>query len=104
MSSVSSPPPPTVPVSRTRMPAVGLSASTSRRPSPARRHAASQSASRALIAAYPCNVTPEQQRAVEHRGGPLIVIGGAGSGKTTVLAQRHTWLCEQGSAPEEVLV
>src|SRR5437868_3835670 len=104
MYRVSSPPPPVVPVSRRRSLVVGLSASTARSPSPARRHAPSQSASSALIAAYPCSVSPEQQRAVAHTGGPLIVIGGAGTGKTTVLARRHAWLVEQGAAPEEVLV
>lgn len=41
-----------------------------------------------------------------HQGGPLIVIGGAGTGKTTVLAQRHAWLASgpaQPEAPEEIL-
>lgn len=40
---------------------------------------------------------------MQHSGGPLLVVGGAGTGKTTVLAQRHTWLVDQGTAPEEVL-
>ncbi|MFL5846657.1 MAG: ATP-dependent helicase [Solirubrobacteraceae bacterium] len=35
--------------------------------------------------------------------GPLIVIGGAGSGKTTYLVERLAWLVDQGSAPEEIL-
>jgi DNA helicase-2/ATP-dependent DNA helicase PcrA len=52
-------------------------------------------------------VSPEQQRAVEHTGGPLIVIGGAGTGKTTVLTRRHAWLVSRPThalAPEEILV
>ena len=47
-------------------------------------------------------MSPEQ-RAVTHQGGPLIVIGGAGTGKTTVLERRYAWLVEDGAAPEEVL-
>ena len=37
-------------------------------------------------------MSPDQLRAIRHRDGPLIVIGGAGTGKTTVLAERHAWL------------
>ncbi len=51
-------------------------------------------------------LTPDQGRAVTFApgSGPLLVIGGAGSGKTSVLAHRHLWLVARGAAPEEVLV
>jgi DNA helicase-2/ATP-dependent DNA helicase PcrA len=49
-------------------------------------------------------VSGDQQRAVSHAGGPLIVIGGAGTGKTSVLAARHAWLADHGAAPEDVLL
>ncbi|MDX6664170.1 MAG: ATP-dependent helicase UvrD/PcrA, partial [Solirubrobacteraceae bacterium] len=49
-------------------------------------------------------LTHDQRRAVTHQRGPLIVVGGAGTGKTTVLAQRHAWLVGQGAAPEELLL
>ena len=42
-------------------------------------------------------LTPVQARAVAHAGGPLLVLGGAGSGKTTVLARRFAWLVAQRS-------
>jgi DNA helicase-2/ATP-dependent DNA helicase PcrA len=48
-------------------------------------------------------LTPAQARAVRHPGGPLLVLGGAGTGKTTVLVARFTWLVEQGAAPESIL-
>jgi DNA helicase-2/ATP-dependent DNA helicase PcrA len=47
-------------------------------------------------------LTSAQREAVEHAGGPLLVLGGAGSGKTTVLVERFAWLAAQ-RAPESVL-
>ena len=49
-------------------------------------------------------LTPAQQAVVSHRGGPLLVIGAAGTGKTRTLVHRHAWLAgEGGAAPEQVL-
>ncbi|HKE81752.1 MAG TPA: ATP-dependent DNA helicase [Solirubrobacteraceae bacterium] len=49
-------------------------------------------------------VTPAQREAVTHRGGPLVVIGAAGTGKTRTLLHRHAWLATTGGlAPEQVL-
>src|SRR4051794_7845180 len=45
-----------------------------------------------------------QQSAVTHRGGPLLVLGGPGSGKTHVIAHRAAWLIEEGTPAESVLV
>jgi DNA helicase-2/ATP-dependent DNA helicase PcrA len=45
-----------------------------------------------------------QREAVEHPGGPLLVIGGAGTGKTTVLAERFAHLAGNGLPPEAILV
>ena len=47
-------------------------------------------------------LTSAQREAVEHAGGPLLVLGGAGSGKTTVVVERFAWLAER-SSPEAVL-
>lgn len=44
-----------------------------------------------------------QRAAVTHRGGPLLIVGGAGSGKTRTLVARIAWLVEQGEAPETLL-
>ena len=47
-------------------------------------------------------LTSAQREAVEHAGGPLLVLGGAGSGKTTIVVERFAWLAENTS-PEAVL-
>ncbi|MFH0951914.1 MAG: UvrD-helicase domain-containing protein [Patescibacteria group bacterium] len=50
------------------------------------------------------NLNKEQRSAVEHTDGPLLIIAGAGTGKTTVIAQRVAWLIEQKLAkPDEIL-
>ena len=48
--------------------------------------------------------TPEQRQAIEHVHGPMLVVAGAGTGKTTVLASRVVRLIEDGLAdPREIL-
>jgi DNA helicase II / ATP-dependent DNA helicase PcrA len=49
-------------------------------------------------------LSPAQRAAATHRGGPLLIVGGAGSGKTRTLLARFAWLVEQGEAPEAILV
>lgn len=50
------------------------------------------------------NLNSEQQTAVTHRDGPLLIIAGAGTGKTTVITRRIAWLiAEKLAAPGEIL-
>src|SRR5258706_13475327 len=47
---------------------------------------------------------PEQQAAVEHDQGPLLIVAGAGTGKTTVIARRIAHLIASGRArPSQIL-
>jgi DNA helicase II / ATP-dependent DNA helicase PcrA len=49
-------------------------------------------------------LTDAQRAAVTHAGGPLLVLGGPGTGKTRVLVERFAWLAAEGVAAEEILL
>ena len=55
-------------------------------------------------------LNPQQRRAVEHGGsavgdaGPLLIIAGAGSGKTSTLAHRVAFLIENGADPRRIVL
>jgi DNA helicase II / ATP-dependent DNA helicase PcrA len=62
-----------------------------------------------MTAAYLDRLNPEQRRAVEHGVGaddarPLLVIAGAGSGKTDTLAHRVAHLIVHGADPRRILL
>jgi DNA helicase-2/ATP-dependent DNA helicase PcrA len=48
-------------------------------------------------------LNPDQLDAVVHRGGPLLVVAGAGSGKTRVLTHRIAHLIHEGTQPSRIL-
>ena len=42
------------------------------------------------------NLNSEQQKAVKHIDGPLLILAGAGSGKTTTMTHRIAYMIEHG--------
>lgn len=50
------------------------------------------------------DLNPEQRAAVTHEGGPLLVVAGAGTGKTRTLAYRVAYLVATGVDPSRILL
>jgi DNA helicase-2/ATP-dependent DNA helicase PcrA len=49
-------------------------------------------------------LNPQQARAATHGSGPLLIIAGAGTGKTRTLVYRVAHLIDQGVRPERILL
>ena len=50
------------------------------------------------------DLNTEQLAAATHARGPLLILAGAGTGKTTTLCARVAWLVSEGFAPERIML
>jgi len=50
------------------------------------------------------SLNQEQFKATTHKDGPLLIVAGAGTGKTTVITQRIAYLVEQGLAKSDEIL
>jgi DNA helicase II / ATP-dependent DNA helicase PcrA len=48
-------------------------------------------------------LNPEQREAATHSGGPMLILAGAGTGKTRTITSRIAWLAANGSDPSQIL-
>lgn len=52
---------------------------------------------------YLVDLNERQKQAAEHQNGPLLIVAGAGAGKTKTIAARIVRLVQKGAAPENIL-
>ena len=64
----------------------------------------SESASASGASAFPAGLNERQLEAIQHVGSPLVIVAGAGTGKTRTLVARVAHLIETGVEPERLLL
>lgn len=69
-----------------------------------KRYVLKRPTSRRSLIDYRAELNEEQYAAVTADRGPILVIAGAGSGKTRVVTYRVAWLIEQGVDPSRILL
>ncbi len=67
-------------------------------------HTSVMSNSAEKIPAFLDSLNPQQRQAVLHGEEPLLIIAGAGTGKTTTLAHRVAWQIVSGTDPSRILL
>ncbi len=72
-------------------------------PNPVRQYSL-KSEPRSTPVAFVQQLNPEQRRVVTAGGGPMLVLAGAGSGKTRTLTYRAAWLVQQGVPADRILL
>lgn len=55
------------------------------------------------LGSAPPELDAEQQRVVDHRDGPMLVLAGPGTGKTTTLVEAIVRRIEEGARPDQIL-
>jgi DNA helicase-2/ATP-dependent DNA helicase PcrA len=53
---------------------------------------------------FAAELNPEQHAAATHRGSPLLIVAGAGTGKTRTLVYRVAHLLQEGVPPDRILL
>ena len=63
-----------------------------------------RAAATCAVMTEPFSLNEEQRAAAEHPGGHVLVLAGAGTGKTRTIVARAAYLIEQGVVPERIAV
>lgn len=56
-----------------------------------------------ILISMAMNLNSEQNKAVRHINGPVLILAGAGSGKTATMTHRMAYMIEQGIDPHNIL-